>query len=375
MTGNVFINKGTVVGDKLGGTEVDSTTYAKYMSWTDEERANFVGTIDDFPLEMVNSGGGDVPIATTEVAGKVKPDGTTISVANDGTISVIKETKPTVGLIPSMTSNTEPYGTVSSSGATSSSFIDWQAFDGQVGSAYYADHWWSTNNGYIQYTFNKKVSLKRVSLYGYADYTKTNKVELQYSPDGNTYYSIGVFDYTEELNPSIQTMIEFNLIENVRALRLKSVTTVLRIGCIQAYGFVEDSIFDDDSIRIDKGWTSAKIEEELSTMNTNLNNKLDASGGKTFELSTTENEKFRITWESRAVWSGTNILLMTRYNVGILHVDFNGSATIDSVQFTPIWGATPEITTNGIDQVDVKTGRWCEVFGLSSVNKINVNWI
>ena len=32
-------------------------------------------------------GGGDVPIATTEVAGKVKPDGTTITVAADGTIS------------------------------------------------------------------------------------------------------------------------------------------------------------------------------------------------------------------------------------------------------------------------------------------------
>lgn len=33
------------------------------------------------------SASGDVPIATTEVAGKVKPDGTTITVTNDGTIS------------------------------------------------------------------------------------------------------------------------------------------------------------------------------------------------------------------------------------------------------------------------------------------------
>ena len=37
----------------------------------------------------ISSGGGDVPIATTEVAGKVKPDGTTITITNDGTISAV----------------------------------------------------------------------------------------------------------------------------------------------------------------------------------------------------------------------------------------------------------------------------------------------
>lgn len=43
--------------------------------------------------EIVGGGAsGDVPIATTETAGKVKPDGTTITVTNDGTISAAPST-------------------------------------------------------------------------------------------------------------------------------------------------------------------------------------------------------------------------------------------------------------------------------------------
>lgn len=41
-------------------------------------------------------GGGDVPIATTETAGKVKPDGTTITVTDDGTISAVPTTPTNV---------------------------------------------------------------------------------------------------------------------------------------------------------------------------------------------------------------------------------------------------------------------------------------
>lgn len=40
-------------------------------------------------LEQSGGGGGDVPIATTEVAGKVKPDGSTITVDTDGTIHAV----------------------------------------------------------------------------------------------------------------------------------------------------------------------------------------------------------------------------------------------------------------------------------------------
>lgn len=255
---NVTLNGNKSLAD-LGITQTDN-------NYTNADKSKLAGI-------EANANNYSLPKATTSTLGGVKVDGTTVTVSEDGTISAIQETKPTVALIPPMTSNTEPYGTVSSSGATSSSFIDWQAFDGQIGSAYYAEHWWNTNNGYIEYTFDKKVSLKKVSLYGYGDYTKTNKVELLYTSDGEVYSSIGVFDYTEELTPSTQTMIEFNLIENVKSLRLKSVTTELRIGCIQAYGYVEDSIFDDDITSTDKGWTSAKIAGELSSINTNLDTR------------------------------------------------------------------------------------------------------
>lgn len=40
----------------------------------------------DFDTEWKDAQGGDVPIATKDVAGKVKPDGTTITIENDGTI-------------------------------------------------------------------------------------------------------------------------------------------------------------------------------------------------------------------------------------------------------------------------------------------------
>ena len=56
------------------------------------------GTTAYTQLEYFSSGGGgtgDIPIATTTTAGKVKPDGTTITITNDGTISAVEST-PTV---------------------------------------------------------------------------------------------------------------------------------------------------------------------------------------------------------------------------------------------------------------------------------------
>ena len=47
-------------------------------------------------IDSTGGGGtGDVPIATTKTAGKVKPDGTTITITKDGTISAVDAT-PTV---------------------------------------------------------------------------------------------------------------------------------------------------------------------------------------------------------------------------------------------------------------------------------------
>ena len=47
-------------------------------------------------IDAAGGGGtGDIPIATTTTAGKVKPDGTTITITDDGTISAV-DTTPTV---------------------------------------------------------------------------------------------------------------------------------------------------------------------------------------------------------------------------------------------------------------------------------------
>ena len=58
-------------------TDINSTN-------TDEEYPSAKAVYD--AIQDVSGGGGDIPIATTEVAGKVKPDGTTITVDTDGTI-------------------------------------------------------------------------------------------------------------------------------------------------------------------------------------------------------------------------------------------------------------------------------------------------
>ena len=62
-------------------TDINSTN-------TDEEYPSAKAVYD--AIQDVSGGGGDVPIATTEVAGKVKPDGTTITVDIDGTIHSVE---------------------------------------------------------------------------------------------------------------------------------------------------------------------------------------------------------------------------------------------------------------------------------------------
>lgn len=56
-----------------GYTPIKGTDY-----WTESDKA-----------EIVQEAANSIPIATTEVAGKVKPDGTTITVTEDGTISAV----------------------------------------------------------------------------------------------------------------------------------------------------------------------------------------------------------------------------------------------------------------------------------------------
>lgn len=56
-----------------GYTPIKGTDY-----WTESDKA-----------EIVQEAASSIPIATTEVAGKVKPDGTTVTITEDGTISAV----------------------------------------------------------------------------------------------------------------------------------------------------------------------------------------------------------------------------------------------------------------------------------------------
>lgn len=73
------------------GGKISSTTPITYLT-----RAQYdaLGTKDANTMYVITDeegGGGtsDIPIATTTTAGKVKPDGTTITITNDGTISAV----------------------------------------------------------------------------------------------------------------------------------------------------------------------------------------------------------------------------------------------------------------------------------------------
>ena len=82
MIGTVFINKGDVVGDKIGGNaSIWHGTEAEYEALPDTDDNTFYN-LEDKEL-----------IATTDNLGFVKPDGTTITVDEDGTISADSKTR------------------------------------------------------------------------------------------------------------------------------------------------------------------------------------------------------------------------------------------------------------------------------------------
>lgn len=82
MTGNVIIRNEKVVGDKVGGNaSIWHGTTAEYEALPDTDDNTFYN-LEDKEL-----------IATTENLGFVKPDGTTITVDEDGTISADSKTR------------------------------------------------------------------------------------------------------------------------------------------------------------------------------------------------------------------------------------------------------------------------------------------
>lgn len=86
----VTANSGDI--DELQDMEYVSSVGVRGSDLTVQKSKNGVVTTNaTIPLPSSGGGGtGDIPIATTTTAGKVKPDGTTITITDDGTISAVE---------------------------------------------------------------------------------------------------------------------------------------------------------------------------------------------------------------------------------------------------------------------------------------------
>lgn len=75
------------------GSEVSDLSLKKQNKLVQGDNITLTDNADGTTTISASGGGGgggsDVPIATTQVAGKVKPDGTTITITDDGTISAV----------------------------------------------------------------------------------------------------------------------------------------------------------------------------------------------------------------------------------------------------------------------------------------------
>nr|DAQ09824.1 MAG TPA: hypothetical protein [Caudoviricetes sp.] len=86
LTGRVTANEADISAMKTG--KQNKLTAGANVTLTDLTD----GTVR---IDATGGGGtGDIPIATTTTAGKVKPDGTTITITNDGTISAVGSSAP-----------------------------------------------------------------------------------------------------------------------------------------------------------------------------------------------------------------------------------------------------------------------------------------
>ena len=115
-----------------------------------------------------------------------------------------------VALIPTMTSNTTPYGEASASSEDSSSHAAWKAFNGNYKSE--TNYWEtasSTSNGWLQYKFVNPVRVRRLFLYLNCASWGTGQVSdlnfiLQASNDGSNFIDLSeeltaVYDTTNKL--------------------------------------------------------------------------------------------------------------------------------------------------------------------------------
>ena len=99
---NILTDEVTDLSGRVTTNEADISTMKTSLSMKQTKLtagANITLTnLTDGTVRIDSTGGGgtgDIPIATTTTAGKVKPDGTTITITDDGTISATSST-PTV---------------------------------------------------------------------------------------------------------------------------------------------------------------------------------------------------------------------------------------------------------------------------------------
>lgn len=89
---NCKVDGQTVVVDKNGNLSVGDDVMLKEQLYTQVipgSNISITENADTHKITISSTGGSDTPIATTDIAGKVKPDGNTITITEDGTITAV----------------------------------------------------------------------------------------------------------------------------------------------------------------------------------------------------------------------------------------------------------------------------------------------
>ena len=94
------------------------------------------------------------------------------------------------GLVPKMTSNTEPSGECSAS-SNGSAYPPYKAFDKDDSTFWAAT---SSSNQWIQYKFSKPTCIKRI----YIENTQTSNGDIMASNDGSNWNTLKSFEISED---------------------------------------------------------------------------------------------------------------------------------------------------------------------------------
>lgn len=143
---------------------------------------------------------------------------------------------PTTALIPTMSSNTTPYGVASATAYLNAQTLAnaYKAFDNDINSS--ADVWYGyayTLATQIVYTFDSTVTIGSIAYAGYVDGagTLTSGI-IEYSTDGNTWQTADTFSTIDSI---VATKVTFNTPITAKAIRLGATATSNNRGIIFTY--------------------------------------------------------------------------------------------------------------------------------------------